>query len=405
MMITFNNYGRVLIAGAVLLSSRVAAAQTGECSADADCEGGFSCKVVGSSGCAGVDCDPEAPDCEPVECDPQELRACVPADCDSDVDCATGFVCHEFNDGACTSPACPPGEECEQAPDCEETTRSQCTPRYTLPCQSANDCGAGFDCVTTEREQCTCSGGGSVGVPPTGAGGSAPVPDDEPKALNKDGGSTPPVAEPDCSCTTEEVTYCKLQEIACNGDSDCPETWSCASNGGGEDPGEAPVGRDTVVRDAGAALPTETTRGADAAVTLVGTTTDAGAGPTSTSICMPPYYNGGPRDDDPNSGGGGEPTTPGEDDEDPSEDGSSPDAAAPGTVDDADTAADAAAPDQGEEDSGVPSAGDGERDLDDGCACNVVGASAAPSRSAWGALGLLGIGLLRRRRAATRRRA
>lgn len=239
----------IAAAGTLLWQSGSAAAQ--ECAADEDCVKGYTCEVVGESGC-GFACPEGDPECAPpedFECEVMQYKACVPGPCSSDADCEDGMVCHEFEAFDCpvtSGPAeidCPPGSECpkpEPAPEpepCEPSTTSQCVPRYAVPCEEAADCGDGFDCV--EDIAVSCDGSGPV---PADGGGSDPgAGDGEP--------APEPRPAPEESCSEEPLGtfHCEAREVACEADSDCPTDWSCQENysrpacdGGSRDPGEAP---------------------------------------------------------------------------------------------------------------------------------------------------------------------
>ena len=126
------------IASAALGLSGRAAAQ--ECASNDDCLKGFTCEVVGSSGC-GYACPSDDPDCAPPPdfmCEEMEWKGCVPAPCTSDADCEEGMVCFEQDSYDCpvsSEPDCPPGADCVKPEPvaCEPTKVSSCVPRYAVP--------------------------------------------------------------------------------------------------------------------------------------------------------------------------------------------------------------------------------------------------------------------------------
>lgn len=199
-----------------------------ECRADADCDQGLVCEVVGGTACA---CPSEGP-CEP--CEAEEFRACVPGPCASDADCGAGLVCvsYEVPCPGVAEPDCPPDMECgggeREADDCEPTTASVCAPRWVLPCEAAADCGDGFACEPVEI--CGCSGGSPTDPvdpdEPSSGGGS----DSEGGSSGSSGeGAPPPPPEDDaCECVPGDTNQCVPIEVACDDDADCADGWSCA---------------------------------------------------------------------------------------------------------------------------------------------------------------------------------
>ena len=199
-----------------------------ECDTDADCIEGFVCITGGASSCAAEPCA-EGEDCaDRAPCEPEEFSFCVPGPCTSDDDCGEGLRCLEVEYGGdCYTwavPDCGPGEDCPEGPDsgteCEEIViETLCLPPYVAPCESDEECGDGFECVPDEV--CTCSGGGSSGeVPPEDS--EIPedgfVPDDDGREWEED---------VDCGCSPSGENYCSPREIECDGDEDCPDTWTC----------------------------------------------------------------------------------------------------------------------------------------------------------------------------------
>src|ERR1700759_1295392 len=142
----------LLLSGAFSLTA--ASASAGQsCKTNSDCDHGFDCEVVATSGCAVAPCPPGA-ECPTPACDPQELKECVPGPCQAHSDCADGMVCYAIPSTSCTAqtaPACPPNTKCAVPPpepaDCTTTTMNRCVPRYTLPCTTDASCGDGFSCV------------------------------------------------------------------------------------------------------------------------------------------------------------------------------------------------------------------------------------------------------------------
>ena len=97
------------------------------CEATSDCEQGFECTVVGTSGCASAApaCPPDQPGCEvpaPEPCETTVEKACTPAHCTADADCAAGMLCHAWempcavSDCACSSDM--PDCDCGPQPVC-----------------------------------------------------------------------------------------------------------------------------------------------------------------------------------------------------------------------------------------------------------------------------------------------
>jgi hypothetical protein len=246
-------------------------AQAQACSADGDCQKGFSCVVVAAVACpASAPCEPGQKCAELPPCVAPDVRACQPAECSTDSDCADGMVCQQEVAPPCGgAPAvtpCPPGQTCPAiVPSCPEP-KHVCTPRYQLPCSQAADCGDGFDCI--EERECSCSGSSgmaSAGVPvpekaappvaadagqeaapvpaapPSAGAARVPVPPPSadagtatPKPV-KDGGSAQPLPANDaaapvdsCECHASGIKSCEAKDIACTQDSDCPSLFKCS---------------------------------------------------------------------------------------------------------------------------------------------------------------------------------
>jgi hypothetical protein len=237
----------VMILGCVALGAWAEGASAQSCTDDTGCPKGFTCEVTGISGCAaptpaarpacdGGACTQPLPAVPVPACDPQEYRSCVPGNCMADSDCAAGMVCHERSTGTCSvdvTPPCLSGMKCPGAAPavCTETIEHICLPRYVLPCEQASDCGDGFTCES--QSVCGCSGGssGSAGVP-VPSNPSTPAP--PPPAM--DAGAAEPQVDPafaraplppDCTCEATKEKYCKVIEVVCRADSDCPRSFTC----------------------------------------------------------------------------------------------------------------------------------------------------------------------------------
>jgi MYXO-CTERM domain-containing protein len=381
-----------LLSGALSLLSGLANAGQ-SCNADADCDHGFACEVVGGSVCAGIACPPDAP-CPPQPaCDPQVIKECVPGPCKAHSDCADGMVCYAFPTPDCVAeptPACPPGVKCDDAPPppaCTETNVNKCVPLWSLPCATDASCGDGFSCVQ-DPDSCECSGSAGGPAPGNGTGsfpgsaqdgGSAkPVPPGTPippTPVPDPAGPTPPSGE--CSCTPATTKHCTPKATTCTVDSDCPSTWTCASSGGATCSG------------GGAVLP-------DGGVTSF----FEGCGPTSTTKqCQAPSYGGyGLGISEPGSGTAGSESTP------PRASGTTGSAGSPGSDPSSPATGVAGASshdgttansdDKGATDSSKPSGSD-----DSGCQIGHGGGSGNAGNAGASVLAMLGVaGLIRRRR-------
>jgi hypothetical protein len=261
-----NQRGAALLVGALSALS-AASARAQECQADADCGPGYQCKVGTSVGCGGSTCA-KGDDCPPPVCESFEYHYCAAAPCTTDADCPGSMVCHTESWEACSAPASPPcarGQVCDasvEEPTCTRGSQSSCTERYNLPCEADADCGPGFECV--ESVIGSCSGGGAVRV--------------------EDGGV---VFEPGPTECTSEPTgefYCKLLELPCAADSDCPANLICLPDyANGSCPGGGIVGGGGTGAAGGG-----TFGGGAVAIDV-----DCGAPPPPSYSCKPPSYAGG----------------------------------------------------------------------------------------------------------------
>jgi hypothetical protein len=169
-------------------------------------------------------------------CDPQVYRSCAPAGCMADSDCGEGMVCYERSQGTCSvapSEPCSSGQFCPPTPEpvCTESIDHICVPRYLLPCEQASDCGEGFTCEPQSR--CGCSGSTpSTTPPPVNPSTPAPPPPDkdagqaDPEAADR-GFAPAPSPPADCGCEPTGEKYCKVIEVACRADADCPKSFTC----------------------------------------------------------------------------------------------------------------------------------------------------------------------------------
>jgi MYXO-CTERM domain-containing protein len=209
----------------VLWAPLALAQESDECAADADCEAGFVCQVVGGGACPAIDCA-EGEKCD-FSCDAVEIMGCVPGPCDSDADCGESQVCYkdsyeECSGGSASSEPCSRDGECPEPlpaeePVCTTVEWSQCVPRWAAPCEEAADCGPGFTCEAFEECSCVGSAGGS----------------DAACAEGEECAEPEPLPEPECTCTPSDVNYCKLVETPCVEDGECGDGLVCADAGGG----------------------------------------------------------------------------------------------------------------------------------------------------------------------------
>jgi MYXO-CTERM domain-containing protein len=210
----------ILTFAAPFVVASPAAAQ--EACGDTECPKGYECKTEEES-CPAIDCA-NGEECPP--CEPQEVEYCSPLPCASDADCASDMTCYSEDVEECTGGSAPcarpeDGGAAECPPpveeECTTTRRSQCVPRYLLPCETASDCGAGFTCDEIQRCGCSSSAGssGSDGDP------SEPVPADSEAGTDSD---------PDCTCEPTGKFMCQAIVTACSSDTDCESGWTCIDN-------------------------------------------------------------------------------------------------------------------------------------------------------------------------------
>lgn len=224
--------GRAWLTGALALTGALTGASRAsaqECGVET-CQPGYVCAVSQGMSCSGCGPtwpsdagardagsvplpppgkeDPDAGGCE-VICVPTEYQYCAPAPCSANADCPANMVCHTENYTECSGGACKPGLDCGAdggGYTCTEHTRSTCAERHNVPCREDEDCGPGFDC--NRDPYTTCSGGGGI----------------EPGA---DGGWVFVDAGTECTTVTPELGWCSLQQLPCESDSECPDTFSC----------------------------------------------------------------------------------------------------------------------------------------------------------------------------------
>ena len=258
-------------ASAVLLLSSLASAVVAPlpgCGSGPACAVGFECTVVGGSGCASAPPCAAGQSCPtPEPCVNTVEMGCTPAHCTADAECAAGMVCHTWTEPcAVTDCACAPDVpncNCGGPTTCQGNTVSMCTPRYLLPCQTANDCGDGFTCEEQMVGCATVSSSGGGSAPNPGSAGAAPTPPD-----GAAGAATDPIPMPVDPCGAPQPTgvfQCVAKEFTCQTAAQCPAGWSCLTE----------------------ALPTmapaPACSGNDCAADPVAPT------PTR-SVCQPPYY-------------------------------------------------------------------------------------------------------------------
>lgn len=205
------------------------------CKTDQDCGKGWTCKASTVI--------PTAPVCEGKACDskvdvtpPTPQSYCEPSVCQVNADCPASMVCHSETHKMCKGGAsvanCPP-----DAPDCKPTTVdkettctsetiSRCAYPWQLPCSTDVDCGAGFVCDPSTT--ITCSGsktGGATSVSGSTGTVSSGLSLDLPTTSATDGGAATPRAT--CETTTSFPGRCRVVNVECKVDSDCPTEWSC----------------------------------------------------------------------------------------------------------------------------------------------------------------------------------
>jgi MYXO-CTERM domain-containing protein len=440
-----------------------------ECESNDDCSAGMACEVVGTSGCPGApECKPgeDCPDVEP--CESEEFMGCVPAPCETDADCGADMVCHTETWESCSGSAgmsCDEEGNCEiieEEPVCESGSESRCAYRWQEECEADADCGDGFTCEQREAGcDCAVSGGGSVDpVPadmPMEGGGSAGDPGtdeggmtDGDMAEGSDGDAedppervAPDMVECDCG-EPETIGMCIADEIECESNADCPESWTCEAGpevvcGGGTEPsmggddaepppdgappadGDAEQPDEDVAVDGGVPPEGAEEQAAEAEVVEDLPTTDDCVPVSLPSMCVPPgggYYGtddsaGAPTagedpreeagDGDGTDNGGAAP--PEEDDaddepaEEPTDDNGADDDEAPGeddpATDEEDEDEDDAAEEEEDDGEGGNEGVDSDSGDDGGCSVKAPGRQ---SPSALWLTGLLGLLVFRRRK-------
>jgi hypothetical protein len=377
---TIRSFSLALIPGVLLFATSAWAA---ECREDADCEEGSECQKAVSV----EPCDPNGGDCNstPVESD---TGTCVklPVVCESDADCSEYLVCQWGpTQGVCWS-----NEDGET--QCEDIAPAE---KYCSvgpkTCEVDSDCPTNFECITT------------------------------------DGCSTRPECDgPDCECLAETSKFCEPKKVECETDAACPTDWRCVQNtittcsGGGSSGMGGSTGVDMGTDDiAPSPLPPEPADepmdgSSDSPPTDIGDDSDGASDGSSDGLVDPMRPDDRPEDNctvEPAMGycmpaewvdygteyptyggvedGGAEPGVPGDDKGDSgSENGDDGGVSEPGGDD-------GTAPPRGEE---------GEMGNDDvvkkgGC----VASPSAPTRTAWGLVGLFLLAPLLRRRAASSR--
>lgn len=263
----------------VLAIPGLAAAQT--CVSDSDCAPGLTCQGSAVTPTPAPAC-PTGADC-PTAVPPAPSTTCQPAPCQTDADCGQRMVCHSqttttCSGGSASTVKCDPNTVCDStppttAPVCTDTTTSQCTYKWQLPCNADADCGDGFECQPTTMGMCS-GGSGSAGSGSTtsssGAGGGS----------GSGGLALPPSPAPDggtsvvCTTVTSYPGSCQPKVSTCNVDSDCPSTWKCVASAV------------LTTTEGGAPVPTD--GGATTAVQNPTATTTATSTATTVSTCQSP---------------------------------------------------------------------------------------------------------------------
>ena len=335
------------------------------CKVDSDCPKGWTCDEATSEICSGSSCPDNDPTCSSEEvCETVSEYECVPGTCSADADCADGMTCYEYVDESCEDyrqNCTSAGSDCEPRPECDTSTQSACLPQWIPPCTEDADCGAGFTCVAQQMCECSTT---SRPIDATAGAGS-----DVASGGASDG---PSDSDTDCTCTTADEKRCEPVEEkqTCDADSECPSGWTCEELTTTEDSCTA---SEPAPSAAGAAGAPES----DAYAPECTTTT------STEKLCMPQYFDlvGVSA-----SGAGDSAALGGDDDDD--------DASVP--VDRGET--------KGDDDDDTNGAAGHEETLgtdksssDDGCGCRVGPGRGAPSGLWLGVLGLVGLGLRRRR--------
>ena len=284
------------------------------CTADTDCQHGYTCQVTaivngttpacppdspcittGTTGTAGAggsvggaaphdakDGGTSAPASTVIT---STISTCVPGPCTIDSDCAAGMICHGETVTTCSgsgaTPPCEAGTKCDTSgvvtqSQCTNQIVSTCTFKWALPCNVDADCGDGFACQPSIGG--VCSGGSGVGGE-TGGGTSS-------SGTAGISGGIELLADT-CMTTMTYPGSCHSLVEACQADTDCPSTWVCQDNTvpGAGTGGTAGAGGATIV-------PVPTDGGppprSGGAVSTSGGGADV-APPLNSKMCVAPY--------------------------------------------------------------------------------------------------------------------
>jgi MYXO-CTERM domain-containing protein len=178
------------------------------------------------------------------------------------------MVCHTETWESCggsASSSCDEEGNCtavEVTEDCETGSNSQCIYRWQAGCEVDADCGEGFSCESYEVG-CDCAASSDAEERPAidlpadadADGGTAETDQAEADQAEADQAEAAeeqqqdPAAEkpaPGCECAEpQKVNYCEPKRVECDSEADCPDAWTCESQGrvscGGEvDSAQAP---------------------------------------------------------------------------------------------------------------------------------------------------------------------
>jgi hypothetical protein len=260
------------------------------CENDAECPDGSSCLLPDCPVC-----DPDSPDCQPVDCGPGVCVANPPpeVECTLDSDCPEDQFC-AIRD--CAPPCDPDDPTCEPV-DC--TGGGVCIPRDPVEpppsCTTDEECGDGNVCITQTAESCRSEG-------------CVCADDGDGDPSNDPPCDCPPPSEPEC--TTETYSFCGPRWLdECAVDADCGAGFACLIHDACDcstdpcdcptEPGVAPPGACELVRVectdesdcTDGFVCTEEAATEPCAVDETGANTcDA---PAATRICAPPGYEQG----------------------------------------------------------------------------------------------------------------